>query len=66
MATSNDMVIGFVRALTDGEVTMHIAEVVVEPERREQGIGRALLEACHALYPRTRVDLLSTDAADDF
>ena len=60
MATSNDMVIGFVRALTDGEVTMYIAEAVVEPERREQGIGRALLEACHALYPRTR------DAADDF
>jgi GNAT superfamily N-acetyltransferase len=58
--------IGFVRALTDGEVTMYIAELFVSPDWRGQRIGRALLDTCHLLYPHTRLDLLSTEAADQF
>ncbi len=30
------------------------------------GIGKALIDICHNLYPNTRLDLLSTDGADDF
>ena len=58
--------VGFVRALTDGEVTMYIAELLVAPTWRGRGVGRALLDACHLLFPHTRLDLLSTQSADQF
>jgi GNAT superfamily N-acetyltransferase len=58
--------VGFVRALTDGEVTMYIAELLVAPAWRGRGLGRALLDACHLLFPHTRLDLLSTESADQF
>ncbi len=51
--------IGFVRGLTDGEVTTYIAELLVDPAYRGQGIGRLLLEACHLLIshpPRSDFD----------
>jgi predicted N-acetyltransferase YhbS len=59
-------VIGFLRALTDEQVTTYIAEVLVASKWRGQGLGRALIEVCHRLYPSTRLDLLSTASADGF
>jgi predicted N-acetyltransferase YhbS len=66
VAAAGGEVVGFVRALTDGEVTMYIAELLVAPAWRGRGLGRALLDACHRLFPHTRLDLLSTDSADRF
>ncbi len=59
-------VIGFLRALTDEQVTTYIAEMLVVPKWRGQGLGKALVEACHRLCPTTRLDLLSTATADGF
>jgi GNAT superfamily N-acetyltransferase len=66
VAAADGALVGFVRALTDGEVTIYIAELLVVPGWRGRGLGRALLEACHLLYPHTRLDLLSTESADRF
>lgn len=66
MAIEGERVVGFVRALTDGAITMSIAEMAVEARQRGRGIGRALLDACHALYPTARLDLLATDEARAF
>jgi GNAT superfamily N-acetyltransferase len=66
VAIHGQTIIGFVRALTDGEVTMYIAELLVAPEWRGGGVGGALLETCHLLFPHTRLDLLSTESADQF
>ena len=66
VAIGDDGLVGFVRALTDGEVTMYIAELLVTPAWRGRGVGRALLDACHLLFPHTRLDLLSTQSADQF
>jgi predicted N-acetyltransferase YhbS len=66
VAVHDGKVIGFIRAITDGAVTTYIAELLVAREWRGQGVGRALVEACHALVPATRLDLFSTDQADSF
>jgi predicted N-acetyltransferase YhbS len=59
-------VIGFLRALTDGQVTTYIAEVLVSPYWCGQGLGQALIETCQRLCPSTRIDLLSTESSDGF
>lgn len=66
VATYGNEVIGFLRALTDETVTMYVADLLVVPAWRGRGIGTALLEVCHVLYPTVRFDLLSTDHADEF
>ncbi len=66
VATEGEKVIGFLRALTDDAVTTYIAEILVAPRWRRQGIGHALVEACHNLCPSTRLDLLSAGTADGF
>ena len=66
VAVEGEMVVGFVRGLTDGAITMYIAEMAVDVRLRGHGIGRALLEVCHALYPTTRLDLLAADDARAF
>ncbi len=66
VATHDEQVVGFLRAITDGAVTTYIAELLVAREWRSQGIGKALVDACHTLVPATRLDLLSTDQADPF
>jgi GNAT superfamily N-acetyltransferase len=66
VATHGTEVVGFLRALSDGEVTTYVAEILVAAEWRDRGVGSALIEACHALCPRTRLDLLSTAAAAPF
>ena len=60
------MVVGFVRGLTDGAITLFIAEMAVDVRLRGRGIGHALLDVCHYLYPTTRLDLLAADDARAF
>lgn len=66
VAVEGGVIVGFVRGLTDGTITMYIADMAVDMRQRGRGIGRALLDTCHALYPTTRLDLLATDDARAF
>lgn len=66
VATDHSEVIGFLRALNDGAVTTYIAELLVALVYQRRGIGTMLLDACQDLCPTTRLDLLSTEAADQF
>ncbi|MFL5701619.1 MAG: GNAT family N-acetyltransferase [Ktedonobacteraceae bacterium] len=66
VATDGESIVGFVRALTDGEVNMFVTELLIDARLRGQGIGRALLDVCHYLYPRVRIDLISTEQANGF
>lgn len=59
VAVQEEMVVGFVRGLTDGALTTYIADLAVDERLRGKGIGRALLDVCHILYPTTRIDLLA-------
>jgi len=66
VALDGNIIVGLIRALTDGEITTYIAEIIVDTSYRGKGIGKALLDICHNLYPHARLDLLSTDGADEF
>src|SRR5260221_393782 len=66
VAVEGEMIVGFVRGLTDGAITMYIADMAVDVRLRGRGIGRALLDVCHSLYPTTRLDLLAADEARAF
>lgn len=66
VVAEDEQVIGFVRGLTDEEVTTYIADLLVDPRYRRKGLGRLLVEACHALYPHTRLDLISEQDAVPF
>ena len=57
---------GFLRAITDTRVTTYLCELLVVREFRRLGLGRLLIDVCQGLVPTTRLDLLSTDKADDF
>ncbi|WDV48055.1 GNAT family N-acetyltransferase [Clostridiaceae bacterium M8S5] len=62
----NGIVIGFMRALSDELITTYIAEILIKKEYRGNRLGNLLIEICHSLYPKTRLDLLSSEEADDF
>jgi GNAT superfamily N-acetyltransferase len=66
IAEADGRVVGFLRALSDGAVTTFVAELLVAPSWRGRGLGRALLDACQALAPTTRLDLLAEPAAAEF
>ncbi len=66
VAADAERVVGFVRAFTDGNITTYVPELLVAADMQRRGIGRALLDACHLLYPRTRIDLLSEETSQTF
>jgi predicted N-acetyltransferase YhbS len=65
-ANQPEEVIAFLRALTDGAIATYVCEFIVDVRWRGTGVGRALMDVCHALYPRARIDLLSTPGARGF
>lgn len=66
VATTEVGVIAFVRALTDGEVTLFVAEILIAPAWQGKGLGRGLLEMCHRLYPHVRIELFATESSASF
>jgi GNAT superfamily N-acetyltransferase len=66
VATDQERVIAFLRAISDGAVTTYVAEVLVAAGWHGLGLGTALLAVCHRLLPTTRLDLLSIGPADGF
>jgi GNAT superfamily N-acetyltransferase len=66
IAEADGQRVGFLRAISDGAVSTYVAGLLIAPDWRGRGVGRALLGACQALVPSTRLDLLSEPDAVDF
>ena len=54
VATEDDEVVGFARAMSDGAFAVYIADILVVPRLHRQGIGRQLLQALLDRYPIER------------
>jgi ribosomal protein S18 acetylase RimI-like enzyme len=66
VAVRESRVVGFIRVISDGEVVSYVTELAVSERVRHEGIGRALVDAVAAEFPKARIDLLSTQLAQSF
>lgn len=66
VAVRGDRVVGYVKGMTDQNITTYIADLLVAPDQRRQGIGRLLLEACQRLYPHAYLLLVAEKEAIPF
>ena len=62
----DQQVIGYIRGLTDGFVSMFICELLVEVPYRGLGIGKKLLDFAHSQHPHTRLELLASASSSAF
>lgn len=63
-AFRNDMLIGFIRCVGDGEHIVYVQDLIVDSAYRRQGIGRALLQKARDTYRYVRMFALMTDGSD--
>lgn len=66
VAVEGDKIVGMMRGFTDGNITTFIAEIIVHRVYRGKGLGKALLDICHHLYPKTRIELLADEEVYEF
>lgn len=66
VAVHDGVVVGFLRAVSDGAVTTYVAEILVGPEWRGCRVGVALLAVAQHLCAGTRLDLLATGQSRTF
>lgn len=66
VALDDGAVVGFARALSDGELSAYLAELAVAPDYRGRGLGRRLVEAVLARCGAIRLDLLAEDGSEGF
>jgi ribosomal protein S18 acetylase RimI-like enzyme len=65
VAVEDRQVLGFIQMLSDGHIEAFISLLLVDHERRGQGIGRRLVETAFRHSGAQRVDLV-TDSAPEF
>ncbi|MGK0551589.1 GNAT family N-acetyltransferase [Enterococcus faecalis] len=64
-AWQNHQLIGLIRAVGDGISILYIQDLLVHPAYQRQGIGRNLMDALLARFPRVRQKVLLTEEAPD-
>ena len=66
VAEMDGQVIGCLRGLTDGFISLYICEVLVSENHRKSGVGKKLMRHVHSLYPKTRMELLASSTSRSF
>lgn len=66
VAEEEGEIVGCLRGLTDGYVTLFISELLIKKSFRGKGIGRELLLEVQHQYPETRLDLLATSTSQSY
>ncbi|PSL40144.1 putative N-acetyltransferase YhbS [Planomicrobium soli] len=63
VAENGEKIVGCLRGLTDGSVSLFICELLIHKEYRGQRIGKELMEHAHQRYPETRMELLASSTS---
>nr|WP_251047601.1 GNAT family N-acetyltransferase [Planococcus sp. ISL-110] len=66
VAEIDGQLIGYLRGLTDGFISLYICELLVRQNYRKSGIGKKLLQFVHSQYPKTRMELLASSTSRSF
>ncbi|MEH7350640.1 GNAT family N-acetyltransferase [Gottfriedia acidiceleris] len=66
VACFNESIIGYIRGLTDGNITLYLSELLIDENYRGLGIGTKLLKYVQQIYPKTRIDLLATSSSQTY
>lgn len=66
VAEIDGQVIGCLRGLTDGFISLYICELLVSQQHRNIGVGKKLVQSVHSQYPKTRVELLASNTSRSF
>jgi ribosomal protein S18 acetylase RimI-like enzyme len=66
VAVEDGRVVGFAQLQSDGLIQAHLSLVVIDRDRRRRCIGRRLIREALIRAGGQRIDLLSTEGADDF
>jgi ribosomal protein S18 acetylase RimI-like enzyme len=66
VALAEGEVIGFLRGLTDGIVTLYICELLVKENYRNRGIAERLIRKAHECYPSTRLEMLASKDSEEY
>lgn len=66
IATDGEGIVGFLRGLTDSNVTLYICELLIKESHRGRGIGEQLVRVAHECYPSTRVEMLATSDSQGY
>ena len=61
LCDEQDRLLGFVRAVGDGETILHIQDLIVDPSIQNQGWGTLLLKTMSDRYPQVRQKILLSD-----
>jgi ribosomal protein S18 acetylase RimI-like enzyme len=65
-AWKGDTLVGILRGWTDGAYDGYVCDLAVAPRLQRVGIGRALLEQAHDLYPDVQFVLRASIIAADY
>ncbi|WP_394121165.1 GNAT family N-acetyltransferase [Planococcus donghaensis] len=66
VAEADGQLIGCLRGLTDGFISLYVCEVLVSKNHRKSGVGKKLMHHVHSLYPKTRMELLASSTSRSF
>ncbi|BCB02546.1 GNAT family N-acetyltransferase [Bacillus sp. KH172YL63] len=66
VAIHDGQLLGYIRGMTDGAITTFICELLIHQDFRGFGMGDALLQYVHGLYPKTRVEMLASSTSHTY
>jgi GNAT superfamily N-acetyltransferase len=66
VAVVDGQIVGFLRAISDRHITTFVAELLVAPPHRGQGIATTLLDQCQQLCPQTKLELLASPTSQSY
>ncbi|MGV3464983.1 MAG: GNAT family N-acetyltransferase [Heyndrickxia sp.] len=66
VACMDEKIIGYLRGMTDENITLYVCELLIDRNYRGLGIGTNLLKFVHQQYPKTRIDLLGSNTSSTY